>query len=232
MESASTEQSQCGQVAEWAWEDAPVAAEMEWGEETRKRTRDGEAVVETWTIDIPYDVLVLVVDRVKREDLAWVRGVCRGLRQVVDRKCKILGLVGLPRKSLWGSACGVGRMREAIEFTRWKPHACYMAAIRGCLEVVQMVVEAGAFWGVGVCANAACAGHLHVLKWLRENGCPWDRRVCEFAKRFGQPQILEWVHDRPYNTWPCAVMCCEWARERTNIHHALLTGNISDHDAE
>jgi len=211
----------------WELEYVGASAVVEWEKETRKRTRDGEAVTETWTLDVPYDVLELIVKRLDDVELAWVRGVCRGMCAAVHRVHRVRHArkAWVPRVMLTqtGAGRGVERMRMALAKwtepkSEWRRRgACAAAAAAGCLEALVVARENGCDWNWCTCAWAARGGHLAVLKWARENGCEWDSWTCAYAAQNGHLAVLQWARTNGCKWDWCT---CAWAAQ--NGHLAVL----------
>jgi len=215
----------------WELEYVGASAVVEWEEETRKKTRGGEAVTETWALDVPYDVLELIVKRLDDDELAWVRRVCRGMCAAVARVHAVrhAGKEQVPRVMLTqaGAGRGVGRMREALERwtepkSEWRRYAaCEAAAKAGCLEALMVARENGCIWDSDTCAFAALNGHLAVLRWARKNKCDWNWRTCAFAALNGHLAVLRWArkNECDWNWHTCAyaalnghLAVLQWAR--------------------
>jgi len=219
--------AEVGWKSGWELEYVGASAVVEWEEETRKRERVGEAVAETWTLDVPYDVLELIVKQLDDDELAWVRRVCRGMCAAVARVHAVrhAGKEQVPRVMLTqaGAGRGVGRMREALAKwtkpkSKWRRRkACLMAAEAGCLEALMVARENGCKWDSGTCALAAWNGHLAVMQWARTNGCDWDLWPCAYAARGGHLAVLQWARENGCN-WDWRT--CAWAAE--NGHLAVL----------
>ena len=67
-------------------------------------------------------------------------------------------------------------MRDAVDASIENMRDAVLAAILGCLTVLQNLLQRGHLDKTQVCQWAAWGGHLQVLQWARENGCPWDKR--------------------------------------------------------
>ena len=52
--------------------------------------------------------------------------------------------------------------------------ACYKAAARGDLEMIEWAIDQNSGWRYVVCRAAAAGGHLHILKWAHDINCSWD----------------------------------------------------------
>lgn len=55
--------------------------------------------------------------------------------------------------------------------------ACYKAAARGDLEMIEWAIERNRGWRLILCRAAAAAGDLRILKWARDIGCSWDPNI-------------------------------------------------------
>jgi len=208
----------------WELEYVGASAVVEWEKDTRKKTRGGEAVTETWALDVPYDVLELIVKRLDNDELAWVRGVCRGMCAAVHRVHRVRHArkAWVPRLMLTGAGAGrgAGRMREALAkwtepMSKWRRYAaCNMAAQAGCLEALVVARENGCNWDSDTCVFAAQNGHLAVLKWARENGCKWDSGTCAYAARGGHLVVLQWLRANG----------CEW--DSRTCAYAAMGGHL------
>jgi len=221
--------AEAGGGGEWVWEDVGEEVEMEVVVETRKRRRRGEAVEETVEVWIPYDVVALIVEQLDKSELAWVRGVCRGMREAADRRWRVLragknvprGMQNqcVPWKGWRGAVQSVKRMQEVVPVTsrHWKRVACNRIARYGCLAVLKWARENGCNWDSATCARAAGDGHLAVLKWARENGCIWDSDTCAWAAWNGHLAVLQWARANG-----CEWDWCTCACAAENGHLAVL----------
>ena len=167
---------------------------------TGKRKRDGRAkMAKMW---VHQDAVDAIVGWLDGGELAWVRGVCRGLRAAAERvhRLRHAGKAPAPRLALtWaGAGRGAGRMQEALR-TWVKPMHARNEHV--------------------ACEAAATAGCLDALVAARANGAPWDSWTCAHAAENGHLAVLQWIHVDLMAS-PCAGRPCEWARE----HRRAATG--------
>jgi len=214
----------------WVWEDtgedveAGLVAEMGEGEWVWK---------ETVEVVLPYDVIEHIVARVEESELAWVRGVCRGMREAADRRWRVLRAgkkvpqkmqnSHVPWKGWRGAVQSVGRMEEVpVMSQHWKRVACNRIARYGCLAVLQWARANGCEWDWLTCAWVAQNGDLAMLQWVRANGCGWDEWMCANAARGGHLAVLQWARANgcEWDSETCAeaaggghLEVLQWARE-------------------
>jgi hypothetical protein len=113
-------------------------------------------------------------------------------------------------------------MRDAVDASIENMRYADLAAILGCLTVLQNLLQRGHLDKTRVCQWAAWGGHLEMLKWTRENDCPWDEETCAGAAAHGHLEVLKWAreNDCPWNEDTCAgaaahghLEVLKWARE-------------------
>ena len=101
--------------------------------------------------------------------------------------------------------------------------ACFKAAARGKLEMVQWALGGGCGWREVLCRAAAAGGSLRILMWAHANGCPWDETTCSEAASSGNLDILRWarVNNCPWDEETCSKAAggghlgiLQWARDR------------------
>ena len=92
-------------------------------------------------------------------------------------------------------------MRDAVDASIENMRDAVLAAILGCLTVLQNLLQRGHLDKTQVCQWAAWGGHLQVLQWLRENDCPWDEDTCTDAAQGGHLEVLKWSRENgcPWN---------------------------------
>src|SRR4051812_44058200 len=99
-------------------------------------------------LDIPSDVLRLILQKTDYITQVILRSVCRRTRHLTPHYVQIA-------RGLSEHVAGDGQ----LALLKW-------AQSQGC------------FWNVWTCAAAAQGGHLEVLQWARANGCHWNASTC------------------------------------------------------
>ena len=74
-------------------------------------------------------------------------------------------------------------MRDAVDASIENMRYAKLAAILGCLTVLQNLLQRGHLDKTQVCQWAACGGHLKVLQWARENERPWNELTARARRR-------------------------------------------------
>ena len=98
-------------------------------------------------------------------------------------------------------------MRDAVDASIENMRDAVLAAILGCLTVLQNLLQRGHLDKTRVCQWAAWGGHLEMLKWTRENDCPWNEDTCAAAAEGGHLEVLMWAreNDCPWDEDTCGL---------------------------
>ena len=86
-------------------------------------------------------------------------------------------------------------MRNAVDASIENMRYADLAAILGCLTMLQNLLQRGHLDKTQVCQWAAWGGHLQVLQWAHQNDCPWNEKTCKEAASGGQLEALKWARE-------------------------------------
>ena len=147
--------------------------------------------------------LVLVLERVSKDDALCVALVCTSFRDAIlaqprhavrpDNKRFLMSVMGVAcsaQRLAWVRGLG---SQMPVWVAGWNKRTCGIMSRIGALEALQWARANGCDWDVATCANAAAGGHLKILQWARSNGCDWDAATCSGAAAGGHLEILQWA---------------------------------------
>jgi len=72
---------------------------------------------------------------------------------------------------------------------------CTEAAIKGDLQALIRLHEAGSPWDIYTCSFAAASGNLDCLRYAHEHGCSWDGHTTNNAAMYGQLDCLKYAFE-------------------------------------
>ena len=146
-------------------------------------------------LDLPIDVLRIIIVELPEAEQAIIKEVSRRLRTGVHRDRKITQATVLAAAK-HGNTQLIELLLSKVkkgEREKMERLVCDAAARAGKLEVLQWARENHFHWiKQSVTENAAQGGHLEVLKWLKDKNI-LQGEIGKYAALGGHLHVLEWL---------------------------------------
>jgi len=159
----------------------------------------------TGIMNVPDEMLVLILRSVPKTYWGILRHVCRRFRRVIGDNHETLNGKTVIHVSI--AVESVALLEYALQ--TGCPRVTYIsiaAARSGNVAVLkylntQLRKDGRDPWDRNACTTAAQFGHLNALKCLRACGASWNIATCNTAANAGHADVMEWLltHHCPYN---------------------------------